>query len=160
MTNLTKNEALFLTIARVAVGWLMFYAGITKIMDPAWTAKGYLTTAKTFPELFQWFASDANIGWVNFVNEWGLTLLGISLILGIGVRLSSVLGVGLMLLYYFPVLEFPKVEHGFLVDEHIVYAAVLLFFAAVRAGRYWGLENWCANLPICRQYPKLHKFWG
>lgn len=161
MTNLTKNEAIFLTILRITTGWLMFYAGITKIVNPAWTAKGYLMGAKTFPELFQWFASDANIGWVNLVNEWGLTLLGISLILGIGVRLSSVLGVGLMLLYYFPVLEFPKVAHGFLVDEHIIYASILLFFAAVRAGRYWGLENWCANLPICRQYLKLHdKYWG
>jgi len=72
----------------------------------------------------------------------------------------SFFGAILMLAYYFPVLEFPKVEHGFIVDEHIIYASVFLFFAAVRAGRYYGLDNWCANLPICRKYSRLHKILG
>ncbi|MDP3771027.1 MAG: DoxX family membrane protein, partial [bacterium] len=114
-----------LILLRITMGWLFFYAGITKVLDPAWSAAGYLRGAKTFTSLYQWFASSGNIGWVNFVNEWGLTLLGISLILGIGVRLSSVLGVALMLLYYFPILEFPRVGHGYLVDEHVVYAFAL-----------------------------------
>ena len=128
----------------------MFYAGITNILGPAWTSAGYLGAAKTFPGFYSWFASPANIGWVNFLNEWGLTLIGISLILGLGVRLSSILGVSLMLLYYFPVLEFPKVEHGLIVDDHIIYAAILLFLAAVRAGRYYGLDKrW-----------SFHKIWG
>ena len=157
---LNNLEAKFLLISRLAVGWLIFYAGITKILDPAWTSKGYLMGAKTFPGFYGWFVSPENIGWVDFLNEWGLTLIGASLILGLGVRLSSILGAALMLLYYFPILEFPKVEHGFIVDDHIIYAAVLAFFAAVRAGRYYGLDNWCANLPICRRYPRLHKIWG
>lgn len=157
---LDKTEAKWLTVVRVAIGWLIFYAGITKVLDPAWTAKGYLMGAKTFQGFYSWLASPQNIAWVNFLNEWGLTLIGISLILGLGARLSSILGVLLMLLYYFPVLEFPKVEHGFIVDEHIIYAALLLSFAAVRAGRYYGLDNWCASLPICRRYPRLHKIWG
>lgn len=157
---LSSLEPRFLLIPRLALGWLMFYAGITKIVNPAWTAGGYLASAKTFPGFYGWLAAPENIGWINFLNEWGLTLIGISLILGLGVRLSSILGSALMLLYYFPVLEFPEVAHGFIVDEHIVYAAVLAFFAAVRAGRYYGLDNWCANLPICRRYPRLHKIWG
>jgi uncharacterized membrane protein YphA (DoxX/SURF4 family) len=33
----------------------------------------------------------------NFINAWGLTILGISLILGIGVRLFSILGAILMI---------------------------------------------------------------
>lgn len=158
--TLSKAEARWLFLARVTIGWLMFYAGITKVIDPAWTAEGYGKSAKTFSALFNWFISSTNIGWINFVNKWGLTLLGVSLILGIGVRLSSILGAILMLFYYFPVLEFPYVEHGFLVDEHIIYAAILGFFAAVKAGRYWGLDAWCANLPICKRYPRLHKIWG
>jgi thiosulfate dehydrogenase [quinone] large subunit len=157
---LGSSEAKFLLVVRLAVGWFFFYAGITKILDPAWSAKGYLMGAKTFSGFYGWLASPANIGWVNFLNEWGLTLIGLSLILGLGVRLGSLLGALLMLLYYFPVLEFPKVEHGFIVDDHIIYAAILLFFAAIRAGRYYGLDNWCANLPICRRYPRLHQIWG
>ena len=61
--------------------------------------------------------------------------------MGIFVRFSSLLGAALMLLYYFPVLEFPYVAHSWLVDEHIIYALILLFFAAGRAGRVWGLDS-------------------
>ncbi len=157
---LNRTEAKWLAVLRITTAWLLLYAGITKVLDPSWSAKGYLASAKTFPGIYGWFASPENIGWVNFLNEWGLTLIGISLILGLGVRISSVLGAVLMLAYYFPVLEFPKVEHGFIVDDHIIYAAVLLFFAAVRAGRYYGLDNWCSNLPICRRYPRFHKILG
>ncbi len=146
---------------RIVTGWMMFYAGITKILNPEWSAAGYLTNAKTFPWLFQWFASPALLPLTNFVNEWGLTLLGVSLILGLGVRLSSILGAILMMLYYFPILDFPYPNaHSFLVDEHIIYAAILLYFAAVRAGRVWGLENWCASLPICQRFPRLREWLG
>jgi len=143
------------------MGWVMFYAGIVKIMNPAWSAVGYLGNAKTFAGFYQWFLQPSILPTTNFINEWALTLLGVSLILGIGVRFSSVLGAFLMMLYYFPVLTFPAIPpHSYIIDDHIIYALVLVYFAAVRAGRYWGLENWCANLPICRNFPGLHRWWG
>ncbi|MBI4049660.1 MAG: DoxX family protein [Candidatus Doudnabacteria bacterium] len=158
---MTSNQKLSLFLLRIAAGWLMFYAGITKILDPNWSAAGYLNNAKTFSDLFRWFAQPEILPFTNFINEWGLTLLGISLILGIGVRLSSYLGVVLMMLYYFPVLEFPKIPpHSYIVDDHIIDALVLLFLGAIRAGRYYGLEEWCSNLPICRNYPKLRNWLG
>lgn len=139
----------------------MFYAGITKVLNPEWSSAGYLQGAKTFSGFFQWFLQPGILPVVNFVNEWGLTLLGISLLLGVFVRLSSLLGVLLMLLYYFPILDFPYPNpHSYIVDEHIIYAFVLLFFAAVRPGRVWGLENWCANLPICSRFPRLRAWLG
>lgn len=33
---------------RISLGWLMFYAGITKVLDPSWSSWGYLMSAKTF----------------------------------------------------------------------------------------------------------------
>ena len=156
-----QSQKITLLLLRLATGWLMFYAGITKVLNPEWTAAGYLQGAKTLPGLFQWFALPANIGWVNFVNEWGLTLLGISLILGVFVRLSSIAGVLLMALYYLPVLTFPIVgTHSYIVDQHVIYALVLIFFAVIRAGRYYGLENWCAKLPICSRFPRLRAWLG
>src|SRR3990167_4973587 len=135
----TFSQKLALTILRVATGWLMFYAGITKVMDPSWSASSYLSSAKTFPALFNFLMQPGVLPIVNFVNEWGLTLLGVSLILGIFVRLSSILGAVLMLLYYLPILDFPYPNpHSYLVDEHIIYALVLLLFASLRAGRVWG----------------------
>ena len=78
-------------------------------MNPNWSAAGYLNNAKTFPGLYQWFASAGNIGWINFVNEWGLTLVGAALIFGLLVRWASIGGIFLMILYYLPILQFPIV---------------------------------------------------
>lgn len=146
MNQLSKSSAAWLTVLRIVTGWLMFYAGITKVIDPAWSAAGYLKSAKTFSGFYQWLAGSSFLPVVNFLNEWGLTLLGISLILGILVRWSSVLGAVLMLLYYFPAANFPFVEHGFLVEEHIIYAAALLLLGSLDAGRYYGLERWFRGL--------------
>lgn len=133
---------LSLTLLRVGLGWLMFYAGYTKIINPDWSAAGYLQNAQTFTGFYQWLAQDSILPVVNFLNEWGLTLLGLSLIFGVFVRLSASLGALLMLLYYFPVLNFPYIgEHSFLVDDHIIYAVALLYLAIARAGRIWGLEK-------------------
>ncbi|MFH1193378.1 MAG: DoxX family protein [bacterium] len=159
MFNTTFAKA-SLFFARVALGWMMFYAGITKILDSDWTAEGFLRGAKTFSAFYNWLVQPNVMPTINFINEWGLTLLGISLIFGIAVRLSSILGAALMLLYYFPILQFPYPNaHSFIVDEHIIYISVLVLFTAVRAGRIWGLENWCANLKICKSYSRFHKKW-
>ena len=148
-------------LLRIGMGWLMFYAGITKVLNPAWSAQGYLKGAKTFPGFYQWLLQPDVLPIINFINEWGLTLLGVSLILGIGVRLSSIFGAVLMLLYYFPILDFPYPNpHSYIVDEHIIYALVLLLLAGLRAGRIWGLENWCTNLPICSTFPVLRRLIG
>ena len=154
-------QKISLFVLRVSVGWFMFYAGIVKILNPEWSALGYMKGAKTFAGFYNLMSQPNILPVVNFINEWGLTLLGVSLILGVFVRFSSVLGALLMLLYYFPVLTFPKVgQYGFIIDEHIIYAFVLLFFAGVKAGRVWGLEKWCSNLPVCSKFPKLRDMLG
>ena len=155
-----ESQKIFLFLPRITLGWLFFYAGITKVLNPDWSAAGYLKSAKTFGGFYTWLAGPDILPITNFLNEWGLTLIGAALVLGVFVRLSSVLGAFLMILYYFPGLEFPYVEHGFLVDEHIVYASILLVLASFRAGRIWGLENWCSSLPICSKFPKLRSLLG
>ena len=158
---LDRSDKKFLAALRIALGWLFFYAGITKVLNPAWSAKGYLLGAKTFSGLYAWLASDGVIPVVDFLNKWGLTLIGISLIVGLFVRLSSLFGALMMLMYYFPVLQFPKIgANSYLVDDHIVYALALLYFAAVKAGRWYGLEEHCAKLPLCSRYPRLREWLG
>lgn len=132
-----------LLLLRIAIGWIMFYSGITKILNPDWSSIGYLENAKTFEGLYAWLAQTNILPIINFVNEWALLLLGVSLILGIFVRLSSLLGTVLMLLYYLPGLTFPYIEpHSFIIDEHIIYILVMLVFVATKAGRMWGLDAW------------------
>ena len=137
-----KFQNLSLFMLRVSMGWLMFYAGITKIINPNWSAADYLGGAKTFSGFYNWFLRPDILPTTNFINEWALTLLGIFLILGFFVKISSIGGLVLMFLYYFPVLDFPNIlPHSFIVDEHIIYAFVLLFFAASGVGKVWGVDK-------------------
>ncbi|MEK7174746.1 MAG: DoxX family membrane protein [Patescibacteria group bacterium] len=139
---MNKTQKMFLFLTRISLGWMFFYAGITKVLNPAWSAEGYLKGAKTFSSFYMWLIQPALLPWTNLINEWGLTLLGISLILGLFVRLSSVLGALLMILYYLPTLDFPYPNpHSYIVDEHIIYAAILLFLGSLKAGKIWGLDS-------------------
>lgn len=140
----------YLFALRIALGVLFLYAGASKLLNPEWSAEGYLKSAKTFSGLYAWFAGPSMLPAINFINEWGLTLLGISLLLGICVRLASYLGAVLMLLYYFPVMEFPYVNtHYFLVDYHVIFIICLLLLAEARAGRYIGLDEWLSKTRFC-----------
>src|SRR3989338_64138 len=150
-----------LLFLRLSLGTLFFYAGISKLLDQNWSAAFYLQDAKTFASFFHWFLRPEILPITNFLNEWGLTLIGISLILGIFVRISSLAGALLMLLYYLPILDgFYPNEHSFIVDEHIIYFFALLLLASFRAGRVFCLEKWCSNLPICSRFPKLRSLLG
>ena len=140
MSNRLANFTLFLT--RVSLGGLFLYSGIIKILNPAWSAAAYLKAATTFPEFYLKLASPEFLPYINFLNQWGLVLIGASLLVGWQVRWSALFGAALMLLYYFPILKFPLVgEHGYIVDEHIIYAAILLYLAFNHAGTIWGLDR-------------------
>lgn len=153
------TQKILLTLLRVSMGWLMFYAGITKVLNPEWSAAGYLNSAKTFAGIYQWFARPEVLPTINFLNEWGLTLLGAALILGVAVRLASVPGALLMVLYYFPVLQFPIAgAHSYVVDEHVVYALVLLLLGAMSAGRVWGLDDLLSK-KLSMEKAELYKKW-
>ncbi|MBX4211043.1 DoxX family membrane protein [Candidatus Parcubacteria bacterium] len=158
---MTQFQKITLFLLRLSLGWMFLYAGITQLMDPKWSAAGYLSGAKTFVGLYHWLLSSHVLPIINAINPWALTLLGLALILGFFVRLASILGAVLMLLYYCAILQFPHPNaHAYIVDEHIIYICALLFFAAIRAGRVWGIEKWCSNLPLCSKYPKLRKLIG
>ncbi len=141
MKRIIKTDTAILLL-RLALGWLFLYAGLTKVTNPEWSAGGFLNNAKTFPEFYAWLASPNILPIVDFLNEWGLTLIGAALILGLIVRFSAYLGALMMLLYYFPGLTFPKVgEHAYLVDEHIIYALAFLVLASMSSNHIWSLSG-------------------
>ncbi|MDP2676948.1 MAG: DoxX family protein [bacterium] len=135
-------EKITIFLLRISLGGLFFYSGITKIMNPDWSAAGYMAGAKTFASFFQLLSSPAYIGWVNLLNEWGLTILGAALILGLFVRWAAIGGVIIMMLYYFVILQFPHAgDHSYIVDEHIIYSLVLLYFIATKKSTAWGIDG-------------------
>ena len=136
---------------------MYLYAGITKVINSEWSAAGYIKGAKTLPGAFAWFLNPQVLPVVDFLVKWGLVALGVALILGVMVRISSYLGILLMILFYIPVLNFPLAgAHAYIVDEHIIYIAGLLVLSSLHSGKAWGIGAWCAKWPICSRYPKLH----
>lgn len=106
MTNSIKSysnwQLASLTILRVALGWNFFYEGLSKLIDPDWTAMGYLLDSKwIFAGIFHSMATNtAVLSVVDFMNVWGLILVGLGLILGLFTRLSSIAGMVLLAFYY------------------------------------------------------------
>lgn len=143
------------------MGWLFFYAGIIKIADPRWSAEGYLKGAKTLSWFYQFLTQPNLLPITNFLNEWGLTIVGLFLMLGLFTRFGSTLGAIFMALYYLPILSFPHPgANSFIVDQHIIFIFALACLASFRAGQIFGLDGWCSKLPICSKFPKLRDWLG
>jgi len=159
-----KYSTWLLTILRILVGWHFLYEGITKLIAPAWTAKYYLMGSRwIFAGLFHWMAaSPAIMKAVDFLNIWGLILIGLSLFIGLFVRWSSVGGAVLLLFYFvaYPPISgytFGGVVEGNYqwVDKNLIELFLLVvfvslpsdfFFGADRLLSYWREEK--PNAPI------------
>src|ERR1035437_4824749 len=135
------SQKVTLFLLRISLGWYMLYAGLSHLTDPTWTAEGYLQGAKLLTPLYLWFSSPAVLPFINFVNAWGLTLMGISLIFGVLVKYSAPLGAILMLLYYIPLGIIHPDAHSMIVDDHVVFGLLLIYFMLVDAGKVWGFDG-------------------
>lgn len=135
-----------LVALRVVIGWILFQGGITKVLDPAWTAAGFLQNAipegNPFMGLWQSFAGSPTI---DFLVAWGLTLTGLGLILGALVRWNAFWGAVIMIFFWMASLQGGlqqglPIAHGWVVDDHLVYAVLLFGLGAFGAGRILGID--------------------
>jgi len=140
---------------RLVMGWILFYAGIVKLLDPTWSAQAFLyaSASRDIPFAFVWHELAAHWIWlVDPLNAWGETLIGLCLIMGALVRFAAAMGSILMVLYYFAHLP---LEWGFIVDYHIVYVMLLFGLGAVGAGRLLGLDYYLEhNVPLPRRWSR------
>jgi thiosulfate dehydrogenase (quinone) large subunit len=155
----TTLQRTLIVLFRLSMGWVFLWAAIRQIPDAGWSAAGFLSGAKTFPAFFDLMATPPFITVINALIPWAHLLIGLALILGIGMRLAAIAGAALMILYYVPRLDFPFVGEGvtnLIVEYHLVYTFVIVYLAAVRAGRVFGLEGWLERLPAARAYLQQH----
>ncbi len=91
-----------LVILRLAIGWHFLYEGITKVLNPDWSSLGYLMdSGGLFQGLFQSIAGNAALlNVMDFLNVWGLILVGAGLIVGLFTRVAAIGGIALLALYY------------------------------------------------------------
>lgn len=147
---MNKDITIAATVLRLLLGWFMLIDGLQILLTPNWSASNFLLGAKTFPAFYAWFATAGNSWWVDPLNSWGITLIGVALLLGVGVRPAAWAGAAMMILYYFPHNVFPTVPHGYIVEEHIIYAAIFVLIAVFPAAQSFGLTRYIRATPLGR----------
>ncbi len=101
-TDYSKWQFWSLVILRVAIGWHFLYEGIVKLLNPNWSSLGYLMDSKgLFEGVFHSIAGNpALLNVMDFMNMWGLILIGAGLIVGLFSRIASIAGIVLLAFYY------------------------------------------------------------
>lgn len=158
------NTAKLWALTRLGLGWIFFWGFIDKLFglgfttkpEAAWLAGGSPTTgflhfATTGPLAGLFQAMAGNI-LVDVLFMLGLLLIGIALMSGIAVRFAGYMGALLMILMYLAAMP---PEHNPIVDDHLIYALVLLIMGKLNVGKHYGLANWWSNTGIAKKFPIL-----
>jgi len=139
-----------ITLLRVFVGWHFLYEGLTKLTSAGWSAAGYMKQARgPFAEFFRWVAANPNmLDHANTVTMWGLTIVGVLLILGLFTRLASLGGIAFILLFYLcnpPFVGYfytiPTEGSYLIVNKNLVELASLIVIFLTGSGRFAGLDR-------------------
>ena len=160
-----QTEQIIWGILRLSMGWIFLWAfldkvfglGFTTAPEKAWLegvspTYGYLANAThgPFAGIFKAMAGMVVVDWLFMV---GLLLIGLSLMLGIGVRVAAYSG-SLLLFFMFLAASLPP-EHNPIIDEHIIYILVLLLIAHRPVGAWLGFGGWWAKQPVVKNKPYL-----
>ncbi|HWE20262.1 MAG TPA: DoxX family protein [Hyphomicrobiaceae bacterium] len=153
------GEKSFVFLFRLLMAWTFLYAASHQgIFAPDWSVAGFLSRTKTFHDIFAVFTTPNLAPIVTFLVSWGHLLIGLSLLVGLMVRVSAAFGIMLMLLYWLAHMDFPYIENtnNFIVDYHIVYASILGYLIYKHAGYVWGLDRLISRVPLFREQEALH----
>ena len=157
-----RSKATRYTLAglRIALGWIFLWAFIDKVFGfglgtpekGAWInggspTNGFLGKAVAGP--FEGvYHTIAGAAWADWLFMLGLAAIGTALILGIGMRVAAAAGSVLLVLMWTAVLP---PENNPLIDDHLVYAGVLVLLALTAAGDTLGFGRTWAKLPIVQR---------
>jgi thiosulfate dehydrogenase [quinone] large subunit len=150
----TKLQSSALVILRLTVGWHFLYEGGVKILNPHWTAKSYLLDSGGFMKGFFEFIAGNQIllSISDAANAWGLALIGLSLIVGLFTRFSSIAAMALLLLYYLSHPAIPGIEYlfpsdgsYFIINKTLVELFALLVIYAFPTSHVFGLQRLIKN---------------
>jgi thiosulfate dehydrogenase [quinone] large subunit len=152
-----------LTVLRVFVGWHFLYEGLAKMTAPSWTAAGYLKQARgPLGDFFRGIATQPNqLANADLVTMWGLTLVGLFLMLGLFTRLASLGGIFFILLFYLATPPFigyfysiPSEGSYLIINKNLVELAALVVIFMTRSGQFAGLDRILHSLFV-RRRPRL-----
>jgi thiosulfate dehydrogenase (quinone) large subunit len=149
---------------RLSLGWIFLWAFLDKLFGlghetksaQAWIhggspTKGFLKFGAEGP-FADFYHSIAGAAWADWLFMIGLAGIGIALIAGIAMRIAAAAGALLLVMMWSVVL--PPANNPFM-DDHIVYALVLVLLAALGAGRFVGLGGAWERLHVVQRFPFL-----
>ena len=133
-----------ITLFRVAIGWHFLYEGLAKLWAGNWSATGYLANATgPFAGFYHWLAaSEGLMKIVDPVNMAALILIGLGLFVGLAIRVSSVSGVLLLVLYYFAYPPFggslmgPVEGNLYIINKNFIEALALISLLFIKEKGY------------------------
>jgi thiosulfate dehydrogenase [quinone] large subunit len=153
----SRSERCFILVFRLQMAWTFLYAASHQVFNPSFSAARFLSRTKTFHDVYAIFATPDFDPFLTFLVSYGHLLIGLSLLVGLLVRISAAAGAMLMMLYWTAHMDWPFIENtnNFIIDYHIVYATLCVYLIVKRAGHVWGLDGWAENLPFIQRSPLL-----
>ncbi|NOY94989.1 MAG: DoxX family protein [Chlorobi bacterium] len=150
----SKCQFIWLLILRVAIGWHFLYEGVSKLLNPNWSSIGYLLDSKGFlSSFYHTLAANPKLLEIsNFMNEWGLTLIGLALILGAFTRVAAYAGMVLLAFYYFSHPPFIGLSYAMptegsylFIDKVFIEFCAMGVLALFPTGKYIGLDRFLSK---------------
>jgi len=155
----------FWGVTRLGMGWLFLWPFLDKVFGLGFTTEagrawidgvsptvGFLKfgTKGPFAELYQSIAGNPLIDWLFML---GLLFIGLTLILGIGVKLAGWSGALMLVLMY--TAGFIPPEHNPFLDDHLMYAIFMIGLTLVPSGHWLGLGRWWSGTKLVKDYTFL-----
>ena len=148
--KISRSGMIAISVLRVVVGWHVLYEGLAKLTSPSWSAAGYLRVSRgPFSGLFHWIAGNPQLlDQANQITMYGLTIVGVLLILGLFTRLAAAGGIAFILLFYLcnpPFVGYfysiPSEGSYLIVNKNLVEISALVVILVTRSGLFAGLDR-------------------
>lgn len=163
-TTATRTVRFTAAALRLSLGWVFLWAFLDKTFGlghetahgDAWIrggspTNGFLAFAAKGP-FESFYHSIAGAAWADWMFMLGLLGIGVALMLGVTMRLAAAAGVVMLVLMWSVVLP---PENNLFMDDHLIYALVLVLLAAAGAGRVFGLGRWWEQRSFVQRFPWL-----
>ncbi len=152
-------------ILRIALGWIFLWTFLDKLfglgfntashqswLDGVSPTAGFLEFGTKGPmsAFYQNLAGNSVVTWLYMLGFLGI---GLALISGVFVKIAGYAGTLIMILIY--TAGFLPPEHNPFLDEHIIYAIILISLTQIESRQRLGLGKWWSETTIVKRFDFL-----
>ena len=157
ITRRVHLQQTLLVVLRTLIGWHFLYEGYTKLLHPAWSptgaplpawsSSGYLKAATgPLAPVFHWIGNSSWIGGFDLAIAIALTVVGLSLMLGLFTRVGCSGALALLALFYLSAVPTGQVDARsegtyLLVNKNLIEACAVAVLLTFRTGSIAGLDR-------------------